>query len=183
MKDITMTGISPGELHRQLMDQYGRYVYTIVYNKLRSCGTREDIEECVSDIISDLFIAADREGAAAVGKLAGTIAKRTAIDYYRRLSARNGRSSDIGDEELAGISSGISVEEISEKNELRRILLGLIESLGEPDSTILIQKFYYDRKSADIAETVSMSAAAVRLRSSRALKKLKSLLAEKGIAG
>ena len=107
MKDITITGISPGELHRQLMDQYGRYVYTIVYNKLRSCGTREDIEECVSDIISDLFIAADREGAAAVGKLAGTIAKRTAMDYYRRLSARNSRSSDIGDEELAGISSGL----------------------------------------------------------------------------
>lgn len=183
MNESINTGTSPGELHRQLMDKYGRYVYTIVYNKLRSCGTKEDIEECVSDIISDLFIAADNESVEAIGRLAGTIAKRTAIDYYRRLSARNSRNSDIGDEELCGISSGISVEEISEKNELRRILLGLIESLGEPDSTILIQKYYYDRRSADIAETVSMSAAAVRLRSSRALKKLKTLLAEKGIAG
>lgn len=183
MMESNNTGMSPGELHRQLMDQYGRYVYTIIYNKLRSCGTKEDIEECFSDVFADMFTAADREGAAAAGKLAGTIAKRRAIDYYRRLSARNSRSADISSEELEGIRSGVSVEEISETNDLRRIILGLIDSLGEPDSTIIIQKYYYDRKSADIAETLSMSAAAVRLRSSRALKKLKSLLAEKGIAG
>ncbi len=181
MKDSTNTGIP--ELHRQLMDQYGRYVYTIIYNKLRSTGTKEDIEECFSDVFADIFTAVDREGAAAAQKLAGTIAKRRAIDYYRRLSGRNLRSADISSEEFEGIRSDISVEEISETNELRSIMLGLIRSLGEPDSTILIQKYYYDRRSADIAEALSMSAAAVRLRSSRALKKLRSLLAEKGIAG
>ena len=47
---------SPSDCHRALMKEYGRYVYAIVFNKLRNCGTEEDIEECVSDVFADLFI-------------------------------------------------------------------------------------------------------------------------------
>ena len=47
---------SPADCHRALMKEYGRYVYSIVFNKLRSCGTQEDIEECVCDVFADIFI-------------------------------------------------------------------------------------------------------------------------------
>ena len=110
-----------------------------------------------------------------------TIAKRTAIDYYRSLSIKNGRTSSIDTETAGEIVSDFNVENISDKNELRRILLEKIELLGEPDSTILIQKFYYNRKFAEIAETVAMNASSVRSRSTRALQKLKDLLADAGI--
>lgn len=80
---------SPAECHRALMQEYGRYVYTIVYNKLRSCGTNEDIEECVSDVFADLFISFEYsdDHVGDIKGYIGTLAKRTAIDYYRRLSA------------------------------------------------------------------------------------------------
>ena len=62
-----------------------------------------------------------------------------------------------------------------------RVLLSRINELGEPDSVIILQKFYYDRSSAEIAEILSMKASAVRMRAARALKKLKMVLAADGI--
>ena len=35
---------SPDELYRALLKEFGRYVYVIVFNKLRSCGKNEDVE-------------------------------------------------------------------------------------------------------------------------------------------
>ena len=50
-----LLGRSPAECHRALMQEYGKYVYSIIFNKLRSCGTQEDIEECFSDVFADIF--------------------------------------------------------------------------------------------------------------------------------
>ena len=77
--------------------------------------------------------------------------------------------------------SDFSVDEHVDRSELRRVLLNKIEELGEPDSTILIQKFYYNRNSKEIAESVSMTAMAVRARCSRAMNKLRAKLVEVGI--
>lgn len=174
---------SPAECHRALMQEYGRYVYTIVYNKLRSCGTNEDIEECVSDVFADLFISFEYSGdhVGDIKGYIGTLAKRTAIDYYRRLSAAGSRTVSADDEDMAELASDINVDEKVDSSELRRILLASISSLGEPDSTILIQKFYYGLSSKEIAEHVSMTASSVRSRCTRAMEKLRSALAQAGI--
>ena len=60
-------------------------------------------------------------------------------------------------------------------------MLDKIEELGEPDSTIIIQKFYYNRTSTEIAKMLSMNSAAVRMRCTRALKRLKTELTKVGI--
>ena len=69
----------------------------------------------------------------------------------------------------------------SDKNETRDILMNKINELGEPDSTIILQKYYYDRSSGEIAEMLSMKASAVRMRAARALEKLRKSLAAAGI--
>ena len=81
------------------------------------------------------------------------------------------------------LASDFDVEHISDKNELRHILLDKIDELGEPDSTIIIQKFYYNKSSAEIAEKVAMTASSVRSRCTRAMEKLRRSLAESGITG
>lgn len=40
--------------YRAVFDEYSAYVYTIVYNSASS-ASREDIEECVSDVFADVF--------------------------------------------------------------------------------------------------------------------------------
>ena len=186
-----MTGIelsellsrSPEECHRVLMQEYGKYVYSIVYNKLRSYDTQEDIEECFCDVFADIFIKFeyDEKYVNDIKSYIGTVARRTAIDRYRKLSAEREHTSYTDEDEMTELVSDFSVDEQVDSSELRRILLNSIKELGEPDSTILIQKFYYNRKSSEIAKTVSMTASSVRSRCTRAIDKLRGKLAEAGI--
>ena len=173
---------SPDEMYRALLKELGRYVYVIVFNKLRSCGTNEDIEECVSDVFAELFIAVEDGKVNDVRRMAAAIAQRRAVDHFRRLSAKGRDTVSVDDEEFPEMADAFDVEGISVSNEVRRILLREINSLGEPDSTILIQKFYYNKTSAEIAETVRMTASSVRSRCTRAMERLKVSLTAVGIS-
>ena len=174
---------SPADCHKALVKEYGRYVYAIVYNRLRGCGTSEDIEECVSDVIADLFMKCqfDLSSENDIKGLIATIAQRKSIDRFRSLCAKSKHISDTDDEDMAGLASDFSVDEHVDRSELRRVLLDKIDELGEPDSTILIQKFYYNKNSSEIAKYLSMTAVAVRQRCSRAMDKLRAKLVEVGI--
>jgi len=174
---------SPAECHRALVREYGRYVYAIVYNKLRSCGTNEDIEECVSDVFADIFIKFEFDASSGndIKYLISTIAKRTAIDRFRSLCSRANHVTDTSEDDMKELVSDFDLDERIDRSELRRVLLNKIDELGEPDSTILIQKFYYNRSSKEIARNVSMTAVAVRARCSRALDKLRAKLIDTGI--
>lgn len=170
----------PTAAQTALFDEYLNYVYAIIYNKLRSCGSREDIEECVGDAFSAVFTSYDRSGSfnGDMKGFIGTVANRTAVQMYRKL-VRHLDTVYI-DEEIFEIADSERIEENTERNALRTTLLSLIKSLGEPDSDIIIQKFYYNMNSSEIADKHSMSPASVRMRCSRALKKLRKLLADEG---
>ena len=174
---------SPVTCHKALVKEYGRYVYAIVYNKLRGCGTSEDIEECVSDVFADLFMKCefDMSSDNDIKYFIATIAKRKAIDSFRSLCAREKHFADADEDDMKELVSDFSVDEHVDRSELRRVLLDKIDELGDPDSTILIQKFYYNRNSAEIASSLSMTAVAVRQRCSRAMDKLRAKLLEIGI--
>ena len=170
----------PNEAQTALFDEYLNYVYAIVYNKLRSCGSREDMEECVGDVFSAVFISYDRSGSfeGDLKGFIGTIASRTAIQMYRKL-VRHGDMVYLEDEK-AEIADTERVETNTERKAMQSTLLRLIKSLGEPDSDIIIRKYYFNMNSHEIAQKHSMSPEAVRMRCSRALKKLKALLADEG---
>ncbi|MCR5600532.1 MAG: sigma-70 family RNA polymerase sigma factor [Ruminococcus sp.] len=176
---------SPAKCHKALVKEYGRYVYAIVYNKLRGCGTNEDVEECVSDVFADVFLKCEFDLSLDndVKYLIGTIAKRKAIDRFRSLCARANHMTDADEDDIHELVADFSVDDHVDRSELRRVLLDKIDELGEPDSTILIQKFYYNRNSNEIAKSVSMTATAVRARCSRAMNKLRAKLVEVGING
>lgn len=166
----------------KLYEEYINYVYTIVYNKLRSCATNEDIEECVSDVFLAVFlnyhnnqgVDGDLKG------YIGTIASRKAINKFHSLTAKSGRTVSSEDY-FSDIADSKRIEEEAEKEELRDIMIRIIKSLGEPDSIIVFQKFYFNKSSKDIAEKLSMTSGAVRVRCKRALAKLQQLLANEGI--
>ena len=174
---------SPDKAYDALFESYCDYVYAIVFNKLRSIASREDIEECVSDIFADIFFGYDvnSDFAGDMKGYIGTVAKRRAINAFHSLTARNGHFSGDSDEYLAGVGSGSDIEAEHDNEETRTILISKINELGEPDSTIILQKYYYERSSGEIAELLSMKASAVRMRAARALEKLKKSLAAAGI--
>ena len=84
------------------------------------------------------------------------------------------------EDETTEIADSQRVENITDRSDMRSTLLRLIKSLGEPDSDIIIQKYYYNMNSNEIAGKHSMSPEAVIMRCSRALKKLRDLLTKEG---
>lgn len=168
--------------HSSLFEEYYSYVRTIVFNRLRSVGSSEDVEECISDIFAELFFSlGDNCSSGELKGFVGTVAKRTAIDRFRSLSVRSGRTLSMDDKEFTEPESDTDIVSESEARELRRLVVDCIKSLGEPDSTILIQKFYYNRSSREVGDILSMKPAAVRMRSKRAAEKLREILIARGV--
>ena len=186
MTDIQLRELmknSPDTWQRILYDEYCAYVYAIAANKLRSCGTAEDIEECVADIFIDVFRSL-RSGKKYSGDIKGiisTIAKRRSIDLFRKLSLKNNRTIPI--EELAPNEepSDNGLESASERKELKRILFDCVKKLGDPDSSIIMSHYYYGRTAKEIASELNMTSVSVQKRMQRARKKLKDLLCKAGV--
>lgn len=176
---------SSQQAHRELFENYCNYVYTIVFNRLRSCASREDIEECVCDVFVDFYIYYDsaRDPSGDISGFIGTIARRKAAEIYKRKSARLRETPviSIDEDDSRQLVSDQNIENETEKKEQRRIILDKIAELGEPDSTILIQKYYYGRSAKEIADMVSLTPENIRVRSGRAVKRLGEILEKNGI--
>ena len=174
---------SPEECMKAIFDEYCNYVYIIAATKLKSCGTSEDVEECVSDVFAEVFkklnFLGERDGV--LKGFIGVIAKRKAIDMFRKLSVKANKTISADDEVIREISSGENIIESSEMSERNSILLNKIKELGEPDTSIIIKQYYYNMTVAEIGKAISMTAAAVQKRSVRARQKLKKMLCEVGI--
>ena len=174
---------SPEECMKAIFDEYCNYVYIIAATKLKSCGTAEDIEECVSDVFTEVFkrinYIGERDGD--LKGFIGVIAKRKAIDMYRKLSVKADRTISTDDEGFIEISSGENIIESTEMSERNSILLNKIKELGEPDTSIIVKQYYYNMTVSEIGRVLSMTAAAVQKRSIRAREKLKKMLSEAGI--
>lgn len=166
---------------RALFQQYQGYVYSIVWDRIRTVGTKEDAEECVSDVFASVFLQFDSIGQGALQGFIGTLAKRTAIDLFRKRTAKKAAAA-LPEEEMAQLASEEDIAADCESAELSSALLDAVRSLGEPDATIIIQKFYYDRNTEEIAEAVNLKPTNVRVRLSRALKRLRTLLPDHGIS-
>ena len=175
--------ISPQQAHKELFETYCNYVYTIVFNRLRSCGSREDIEECVCDVFADVYCSydAEKELSGDISGFIGTVARRKAGHIYKK-KCSDVDTVSIDDDNVRELRSGHDIEREADANERRRIILDMIAELGEPDATLIIQKYYYGRSAKEIAEIVSLTPENIRVRSGRAVRKLKEMLEKAGIS-
>lgn len=179
IKDDAEAGIA------KLIDVYSGYVYAIVRNRLYGVCTPEDIEEAVSDVFADVYrrrFEIDLS-VSPLKAFVSTLAKRTAIDRYRRATSSPVLVSQDDEENgLSDISSGEDIEENAVEREEREALIAAVKSLGEPDSTIVLRKFWLGETSYEISRAVSLSQNAVTKRLARALKKLKTALSGKSVS-
>ncbi|HAJ96735.1 MAG TPA: RNA polymerase subunit sigma-24 [Ruminococcus sp.] len=164
---------------RNLFRQYHGYVYAIVWNHISKVGSHEDAEECVSDVFTDIFLQFDQIEEGKLQSYIRTVSKRKSINYFHRLTAKP-LSISMDEPEAETAVSGENIEQDYDKTVLRRILLDKVKLLGEPDTTIIMMKYYYDYKPDEIAESVHLNRTAVRKRLSRAMKRLAKLLEEEG---
>lgn len=160
---INMLEEDPDRAYSLMIDQYGNLVYAIVLNKLKNISSREDIEDCVSDIFVEIFQNYKKFSCqnGTLKAFISTIAKRTAIDEYRRLTKKYSRAVSIDEDNADDFFTDETPEKKTAEKSEKKLIWEIIQNLGEPDSIILIQQFFYDKTVKETAKFLSMTAAAV----------------------
>lgn len=159
-----------------MMDNYMALAYTIIFNKLSGIYSKEDIEECVSDVFLEIFhhrCRIDLEKGS-IKALLAVVAKRKAIDMYRKNKNNNHIPIEDVSEDL--YSSKNEVEDSIVSKENNSILIETIKSLGKPDSEIIIRKYYLHQSSKDISKDLGIKVNTIDKKVSRCMEKLKKLL-------
>lgn len=164
----------PNAAMEALIAQYAALVYAVVQGKLS--GTvclSSDIEDCVADVFSEFYMELDRfdPQKASIKTYLCVIARHNAADLLRKRKLRQGDIS-LDDENTPEMIFDSNMEQ----SLLRRRVFAEICRLGEPDKTILLDKFYFGHSSKVIAAKLSMSVSNVDTRTCRALQKLRDLI-------
>ena len=170
---LTLLLNDPEQGLETIMDQYMAFVYAIVHGKLSGVCKKQDMEECVSDVFFEVYRTRsfiDLEKGSLKAYLA-VVTKRRAIDVFRK---QTGKVEDVSLD--AFDHDWIASNESVTDNETGDILVNEIKALGEPDSQILIRKYYFGQSAKAIARALGLKENTVNKRASRALAKLKDAL-------
>lgn len=166
---------SPAQGHRALYETYVNYVYAIIFHILRDCGSHEDVEDCLVETFTDVISHIDSIQGDHLRAYIGQAARNRALNYAGILQKHGRNTVPIDSVPDPSVQH---VQEDLERKELQAQLLRKIQALGEPDATILMQKYYYGRKMSEIGRMVGLTANAAQVRCSRALKRLRKELAD-----
>lgn len=156
-----------------VIDMYSGLLYKIAANVILPVGSREDVEECVSDSFLAFYReidAIDLEKASIKAYLA-VITKRKAIDFYRKLKRASEMIPASPDSAL-----DIASDDFTVSHDRKALLLEALRNLGEPDTTIITRKFYLGETAREIAEALGMSEQAVQKRIERSRQRLQTEL-------
>ncbi|MDE5584335.1 MAG: sigma-70 family RNA polymerase sigma factor [Ruminococcus sp.] len=169
---------SPSQAYGLFIEEYGNLIYAIVINKIGGCGTKEDVEDCVSDIMVEFFKNAERFSAdsGSLKSYISIIAKRRAIDAFREITGRNGIVYDMDDDNIVLPPSDNDTAGEAEKHIFSRELWNIVKSLGEPDCSIIVYQYFYNHTVQETAQRLDMTSDAVQKRSIRARKKIGTIL-------
>lgn len=164
---------NPAQGHRALYDTYANYAYAIIARYLADCGSREDIEDCLVETFTEVMLHIGTITGDSIKAYIGASARNRALNYCTSL--RRQRLHTVPMEDTAEPSVQ-HVQEQAEARAMQAQLLQEIKALGEPDATIVIQKYYYGMKMHEIAGMVGLKPNTAQARCGRALKLLRKRL-------
>jgi RNA polymerase sigma-70 factor (ECF subfamily) len=157
---------------RVVYQRYGRLVYSVAYKVLGDAGLAEDATQ--QTFLQAWRGAGTYDPSRALGAWLAGIARRAAIDVYRRDRRHRGvESIDTADSaDPALVTTPPSVEQISDVWEVRRAL----EQLPDQDRELIRLQHYAELTQSEIADELAIPLGTVKSRSFRAHRRLAGLL-------
>lgn len=172
----------PYEGMRVLTETYSALLCAVVRGKLHSSVYNSaEIEDCVANTFSEFYINMDKynPNESSLKSWLCVLARNNAIDILRK---DKGKNISIDDQNTYGeIKDEFSFEIDVEDKDLRKQVLTAVKNLGEPDTTIIIKKYYLNKSSKQIAKDLGMTVANVDTRTHRAVSKLKKVFGGEGV--
>ena len=158
-----------------------RYGALLLSLAQRILGSREDAEECLNDVLLEVWNTIPPAAPLSVSSYACMLIRRTAIDRVRKNTAEKRG----GGEYLASLdelSEVVSDEGELDSAELRDALNEFLGNLPPSDRAIFMARYFGAESVTDIAARHKISKNAVTLRLSRIRGKLKIYLTKRGIS-
>jgi RNA polymerase sigma factor (sigma-70 family) len=157
---------------RVIYQRYGRLVYSVAYKVLGDAGLAEDATQ--QTFLQAWRAAGSYDPSRALGAWLAGIARRAAIDIYRRDRRHRGvvviDSASLADSAM--VTTPPTVEQISDVWEVRQAL----EKLPDQDRELIRLQHYAELTHAEIADQLAIPLGTVKSRSFRAHRRLAGLL-------
>lgn len=153
---------------------YSKYVglvYKVVFDLLKDTASRQDIEECISDIFISLWKNAVQynDNITTFKKWLVAISKYKAIDYIRKLR----KAQEIVElKEDTAISNDNIEEKIIQTDDVNTIV-GIIKNMSEIDRRIFFKRYILNENINNIAEYLKLPRTVIDNRLSRGRKLIK----------
>ena len=159
--------------------KYGALCRYIAGNILAS---REDVEECVSDVMLALWNAIPPNHPLSLSAFISEITRHLAIKKFRSNSATKRSGIDIvSDEFLLTLDDGSSLSELYESKRAGELISRFLRELPEEERTVFMMRYYFDMNISDIALRHSCSEGRIKMKLLRTRKKLSEYLKKEGI--
>ena len=127
--------------------KYSKLLWKIAASILIYAASAQDVEECIADVFIYLWQHPEKydPDKAKLSSWLSMIARSKAIDRYRQIVKKR----ELPIEEIA-VESLICAE-ITETDAEKEKLLSCIEELDEKEKELIIRRYYYEQKPAEIA--------------------------------
>ena len=162
-----------------LTKQYAPLVASVIRGTLAgSSCLSSDVEDCTADTLSEFYLHLDRYDPAksSVKTYLCLIARHRALDRLRRRGLTEVLPEDGGIE----LADGADLEDTVTAAETRQEVFRAVRVLGEPDTEIIMRKYYLGQPSREIAASMHMSVSRVDTRAHRAVARLREMLGTAG---
>lgn len=132
--------------------KYSKLLWKIAASILINAASVQDVEECIADVFIYLWQYPEKydPDKAKLSSWLSVIARSKAIDRYRQ----NIRKKELPMEEI--VAESLAHAEIAEMDAEKEKLLSCISELAGEEKELIVRRFYYEQKPAEIAVVLDM---------------------------
>lgn len=171
---------SPDEGIREAINRYGKDVNAIC-RKILGTSMQDLLDEAVSDTFYKVWKYSSRFDSRRGTSLKSwicAIARNSAIDLLRK---QPGNLIYMDDLEMELKTEEAGPQEALDARETGMVLWNSIRSLGEPDHSVFLCRYYLNMSGREIAETLGLNQKKVANILNRRKKQLRKMLEERGL--
>lgn len=130
-----------------VVQKYSKLLWKIVASILLNVSSVQEVEECVADVFIFLWQYPEKYNSdkAKLSSWLSMIARSKSVDRYRSLIKRK----EISLEET--IIESLGYAEVKTSDEDKEELLSYIAELDEKEKELIVRRYYYEQKPAEIA--------------------------------